>query len=176
MSSLFTVQEAHDTYQQRVDDIRSGDVVGNICMDVAFLLRLMEECRESVKTDVELHVLLEKVLQQMSTTEVLTMENYAEIVPQETQPENDEMATTKEEALIKGWAKYEKFTLKKSKLVVTTKAGREIELRRGDKFGLRLSSNGKLHRMITERYGPTIIVTLTHPQAEQIRRAGSVQG
>jgi hypothetical protein len=79
-----------------------------------------------------------------------------------------------EEALVKGWGKYQKMLLK-VKLHVATKAGREIDLTKGDKIGLRLSSNGKLTRMITEKYGPTIVVTLTHEQAEKIRRKCSTQ-
>jgi len=59
-----------------------------------------------------------------------------------------------EQALIKGWAKYDKLKLKAAKLHATTKAGHEIDLVKGDILGLRLSSNGKLTRMITEKYGP----------------------
>lgn len=133
-----------------------------VSMDVPFLTRVMEKCREGIKTDVDLHLLLEKIIAKAGTG-TLTMKDYKAMVPQDAKP-------SPEEALVKGWSKYDKLKLKAAKLHVATKAGHEIDLVKGDILGLRLSSNGKLTRMITEKYGPTIIVTLTHVQADNIRK------
>lgn len=178
-----------------------------VSMDVPFLTRVMEKCREDIKTDVDLHLLLEKIIAKAGTG-TLTMKDYAQIEPADSQPEKEHAAkkpmpkpdpkwknerlkgckcpTSKvtnpkcpihgtsasnilEVALVKGWKNYDKLKLK-ADLHCETKAGRSINLKKGEIIGLRLSSNGKLTRMITEQLGPTIVVTLTHVQADNVRK------
>ena len=200
-SSFFTADELRAAASRRLSDLKAGtasNVPDSICMDIPFLTRVMEECRESIKTDIDLHVLLEKIIFRSSGSEVLTMQDYSAMVPSETVPQAEDAETAcwwtdmsdeaqrqylkdhpgsservvrsdVQEALVKNWGKYDKLRLK-SKLHVDTKAGRAIDLVKGDMIGLRLSSNGKLTRMITEKLGPTIVVTLEHSQADQIRK------
>lgn len=51
-----------------------------ICMDVPLFVRILEETREGVKSDAELHFLVDQILeQQASKSDVLTMDDYADI-------------------------------------------------------------------------------------------------
>ena len=51
-----------------------------ICMDVPLLTRILEEAREGVESDAELHFLLEQLIQEQQVKEApLTMDDYANI-------------------------------------------------------------------------------------------------
>ena len=52
-----------------------------VAMDIPLLTRIMEECREGVDSDAELHFLLTYLIQQqLAKGEVLTMDDYADIM------------------------------------------------------------------------------------------------
>lgn len=54
-----------------------------IIMDIPLLTRILEQCREGVKSDAELHFLLEKLIEEqlvIGTDQVLTMDNYKSIM------------------------------------------------------------------------------------------------
>lgn len=53
-----------------------------ICMDVPLFIRLLEECREGIESDAELHFLVEQVLEESKVSDgaPLTMDNYAGIM------------------------------------------------------------------------------------------------
>lgn len=51
-----------------------------ICMDVPLLTRILEEAREGIESDAELHFLLEQLIQEQQVKEApLTMDDYANI-------------------------------------------------------------------------------------------------
>lgn len=51
-----------------------------ICMDVPLLTRILEEAREGIDSDAELHFLLEQLIQEQQVKEApLTMDDYANI-------------------------------------------------------------------------------------------------
>lgn len=51
-----------------------------ITCDVPLLMRLLEECREEIKSDAELHFLTEQLLEEQSVKgKPLTMDDYARI-------------------------------------------------------------------------------------------------
>ena len=51
-----------------------------ICMDVPLLTRILEEAREGIGSDAELHFLLEQLIQEQQVKEApLTMDDYANI-------------------------------------------------------------------------------------------------
>jgi hypothetical protein len=54
---------------------------GYICCDVPLLIRLMEFAREEAKSDVELHLIAEKMIEESKDGEVLTMKHYDKLVP-----------------------------------------------------------------------------------------------
>lgn len=56
------------------------DPVDTVTMDVPFLMRVLELCRESLKTDVQLHDLVTAILKCSKETPVLTMTHYEHIV------------------------------------------------------------------------------------------------
>lgn len=54
---------------------------GCICCDVPLLIRLLEFAREEANSDVELHVIAEKMIKESAAGEVLTMKHYNKLVP-----------------------------------------------------------------------------------------------
>lgn len=51
-----------------------------ICMDMPLLMRILEEAREGVESDAELHFLVDQILQEQQVKEApLTMDDYANI-------------------------------------------------------------------------------------------------
>lgn len=51
-----------------------------ICMDMPLLMRILEEAREGVESDAELHFLADQILQEQQVKEApLTMDDYANI-------------------------------------------------------------------------------------------------
>lgn len=52
-----------------------------IAVDVPMLLRLLEYAREDAKTDMDLHVLIENLLNAMDSKNTLTMADYDAVVP-----------------------------------------------------------------------------------------------
>lgn len=57
-----------------------------ICCDVPLLIRIMEYAREDARTDDELHVIAEKMLEHGKDCEVLTMKHYDSLVDSTTLP------------------------------------------------------------------------------------------
>lgn len=53
-----------------------------IALDVLLITRLMEEARENIESDADLHILLEAVLEQQLSNQdrVLTMDDYDQIM------------------------------------------------------------------------------------------------
>ena len=58
--------------------IAQAESIDTVTMDVPFLMRLMEKCREDIKTDIELHELLERVIA-VSKKGTLTMDDYLKV-------------------------------------------------------------------------------------------------
>ena len=59
----------------------SADSVDVISMDVPFLTRILELAREDIKSDVELHQVLTKMIE-LKNNGPLTMKDYEQFVPQ----------------------------------------------------------------------------------------------
>lgn len=55
---------------------------GYICCDVPLLIRLMEFAREEAKSDVELHLIAEKMIEKSENGKVLTMKHYDKLIPE----------------------------------------------------------------------------------------------
>jgi len=53
-----------------------------ITLDVPLFLRMMEFAKEDAKTDIDLHDVTERAVELMKDNECLTMQNYAQLVPQ----------------------------------------------------------------------------------------------
>lgn len=60
----------------------------HVSMDVPLLLRVMEYAREDAKTDMDLHVVADRMVELSGTGKTLSMQDYASIVPN-TQTEGD---------------------------------------------------------------------------------------
>ena len=58
--------------------VMEADEVDTITLDVPLLTRIMEVCREDIKSDAELHEFLERIIAE-SKKGVMTMENYGNI-------------------------------------------------------------------------------------------------
>lgn len=52
---------------------------GIICMDVPFLIRLLEYSRESVESDVDVHFVAARAIKESEDGKVLTMHDYSKI-------------------------------------------------------------------------------------------------
>ena len=56
-----------------------------VSMDIPLFTRILEECREGVENDAELHFLLDKIIeQQLATGRILTMDDYVDIMDYKT--------------------------------------------------------------------------------------------
>lgn len=60
--------------------LSNADAVDLVSMDIPFLMRILELCRESLKTDVQLHDLVEALIACSKESPVLTMDKYERIV------------------------------------------------------------------------------------------------
>lgn len=58
------------------------NLIDTVTMDVPLLVRLLELAREDLKSDVELHVVVERILRASKTSQVLTMADYPRFVKQ----------------------------------------------------------------------------------------------
>jgi hypothetical protein len=58
-----------------------------IKVNVPLMIRLLEYSREDAKSDVDLHFVVEKLIELSEHGECLTMEHYSKIVPHETHAE-----------------------------------------------------------------------------------------
>lgn len=67
------------------------DQEDTVTLDVPLLIRIMEMSREDIKTDEELHVVVDKILQ-LKNEGTLTMDNYPHIEQGLTSKENDDTA------------------------------------------------------------------------------------
>lgn len=56
-------------------------VIGNVTMDIALLIRILEHAREELKSDNELHMFVEKLIDCQNQQEVLDMSCFDKIVP-----------------------------------------------------------------------------------------------
>lgn len=64
-----------DTYRQMLSEASNG--VNSVTMDVPFLIRVMEACREDVEDDVELHKFAEQIIHAAAGTNVpLVMDDW----------------------------------------------------------------------------------------------------
>jgi len=57
-------------------ELAASDAKDVVSLDVPLLTRVMEICREDIKTDADLHRLLEKIIEASKDHEVLTMDQY----------------------------------------------------------------------------------------------------
>lgn len=57
------------------------DKIDTVTLDVPLFIRALEHAREDLKTDADLHVFVERVIQAAKGKDVLTMDDYAELVP-----------------------------------------------------------------------------------------------
>ncbi len=72
-------------------------------------------------------------------------------------------------AAVKPESAYEWFVYKGSRPVAVTFRGKEIQVKKGQEFGVRKSANGRQIRMIFPG-DPSRVITLTLEQAERLAR------
>lgn len=87
--AFFTLPEFPDFKLRQIEDdllVLSGaqetaadDQEDKVCMDVPLLIRLLEVAREDLRSDEELHVMVERILHESKTNECLTMKQYPNI-------------------------------------------------------------------------------------------------
>lgn len=66
----------------RLNTVLASESTGDVIkMDVPLFIRMMELAREDLKTDVQLHVVVEKVITASKHADVLTMDHYESIAP-----------------------------------------------------------------------------------------------
>lgn len=76
----------------------------------------------------------------------------------------------KVEALIKPDASYTWFSYTGPELKASNDKGRKLTLEKGEKFGVRKSSNGKSIRLITVKEGPTKVFTCDQDMAQLLAK------
>jgi len=59
-----------------IKSVATFDPIDTITMDIPLLVRIMELSRETLKSDDELHVVVEKLINQTKVSPVLTMKDY----------------------------------------------------------------------------------------------------
>lgn len=76
----------HDLFREDEDQPVSKPAMPNpedrVSMDVPLLLRIMEYAREDAKTDMDLHVVADRMVKLSGTGNTLGMQHYNQIVPQ----------------------------------------------------------------------------------------------
>lgn len=82
-------REAVQTNESVELDDASDNPVDVVTLDVPLLIRIMEYAREDAKTDMDLHVLAEKMIELCTTAQHLTMQDYDAIIQQEPDGSND---------------------------------------------------------------------------------------
>ena len=88
--------------------------------------------------------------------------------------EKPETAATEEELLLLGAPKqadaYDWFTFTGTKVSFTSKKGQTEVLKKGDQFGVRLSSNKRFIRLVFGRLGPTKVFTINMDAAKYLAK------
>lgn len=62
---------------------QTGDAVDTIKMDVPLFIRMMELAREDIKSDAELHNVVERVIAASKSKDTLTMSDYDALIQKE---------------------------------------------------------------------------------------------
>jgi hypothetical protein len=92
-------QLAFDHYMGNINEVEGEEEMGEeemgkenpidaITMDVPLFIRMLEFAREDASTDMDLHDLAEKAIAMSAEGEVLSMDNYEDLVGAETSEEN----------------------------------------------------------------------------------------
>jgi hypothetical protein len=87
------LKNAKDFYYKNYDRLSSldetadGNVTDTVKMDVPLLIRIMEFSREDAKTDMELHDVVERLIELGKTGDTLTMQDYQDAVASVSAPE-----------------------------------------------------------------------------------------
>jgi hypothetical protein len=85
---------AFDHYMGNINEVEGEEEMGEenpidaITMDVPLFIRMLEFAREDASTDMDLHDLAEKAIAMSAEGEVLSMDNYEDLVGAETSEEN----------------------------------------------------------------------------------------
>lgn len=75
-----SVVEEHFSAQPKLKNMQTENVKDSICVDVPLMIRLLEYTRESVRSDVELHYVAERLVELSEYGDVLDMASYEDIV------------------------------------------------------------------------------------------------
>ena len=95
-----TIKREADQTNESVDlGDPSANPVDVIALDVPLMIRIMEYAREDAKTDMDLHVLAEKMIELCTTGQHLTMQDYDAIIQQEPDATNDSDAMNISESI-----------------------------------------------------------------------------
>ena len=75
-----SVVEEHFSELPKLKNMQSESLKDSICVDVPLMIRLLEYTRESVRSDVELHYVAERLVELSEYGDVLDMASYEDIV------------------------------------------------------------------------------------------------
>lgn len=99
----------------------------------------------------------------------LNMENLGTPGVSDVRPMMHTFSSTEEQASPKDQSHYQWFTYKKSKPVLVNFRGRQIEIGKGTKFGVRKSGDQKKIRLIFPN-DPNRVITVPMEQAQQLAK------
>jgi len=80
-----SVVEEHFSEQPKLKSEQAENVQDSICLDVPLMIRLLEYTRESVRSDIELHYVAERLVELSEYGDVLDMASYEDIVNPKTE-------------------------------------------------------------------------------------------
>jgi hypothetical protein len=82
------INEVEGEEEMDVEEMGEENPIDAITMDVPLFIRMLEFAREDASTDMDLHDLAEKAIAMSAEGEVLSMDNYEDLVGAETSEEN----------------------------------------------------------------------------------------
>jgi len=80
MKQLNNLIKFKDFDKYQIDILQEGLSINKIILDVPLFIRMLEYAKEDAKTDMDLHVVTENILNMSSEGKMLTMSDYDKIV------------------------------------------------------------------------------------------------
>jgi len=85
------INEVEGEEEMDVEEMGEENPIDAITMDVPLFIRMLEFAREDASTDMDLHDLAEKAIAMSAEGEVLSMDNYEDLVGGETEEMNEDV-------------------------------------------------------------------------------------
>ena len=81
--------QIHKLIQEVLAENKEADVVDTVTLDIPLFIRLLEYAKEDAQTDMDLHDVAEKAIALNKSKEVLSMEDYNQLISSENEPINE---------------------------------------------------------------------------------------